>query len=1274
MKPNRLTLLFLATVNASAAVAVSNITSTATQILLQYTAPDTSACSVELSESPSYLPLVHDVDPALFTNANLDSRTGSITRDTERLFVAGKRAAEVGLDTVRYSRALQTATQHYYRITCAGQTATGSFATSTIPFGNTYAEAEAVDPKVPGTYAYPTLSPSDPTQTVIDPQTGVYLARLSMPSDVAFYGNNTSTFQIGRSLAWTGVSDLVAGQGSAKVSGSTGKLFLALDHSQGSLGNIRAYAASYGSNPWFLPYYQVQLNAAVNPQGVAPANPIDGAYSVCLTLDAVSCYPGSSIFTSSPGTTFSTSTFGTQNTIDLWQSTPGTKLPDFRDQGARAGGSNCDGSTTVTQASGEAYSIHWAPGSTITIAGTDYTIAQVNHTGQLTLTAPCAPVSNAPSHGNNFGVLIWKNTASADTISINAALVNWKINVIYGTGVGGGTEYASATTVVGPNGNPGYNYRSGDSTSGITYWVDDVTGQGHLRGTVANNYQGCNIFSGQFLVTDPDVRICGGGSGLALIRFYHPFDSPTSIQLYGQLGPCNTGAPNAPPYTNQQPCYVGSSLTPGTSMTALTQNFTKNPIYAPQFNPASYANVGPVSSDNLGNIMIVAQNSYGSLGWVIVFNPAATSNSEGGSSLGPVGNSGCVGGGNPGCVVAAMPSWARPGCRWCVIKGGTFAADGWPLLQPYIWGAGGVGSGPYTVPVIDGTANGTVNYFDGTTTLQPCPTNSYGASGNNCTTVTIGAEPSSVIHGGNETGLPGEIGVIQTGDYLTLDNNTAHETLMVIKKVPGAAAGTWVATFLRAITYPNYGYTSTGANPTIYMACNGNQTPAVYRSGTTVYWDALNDPHAMNADGSKLPPDGSSQTDHYFWSNGAQGTSSQNINETRCLSGIFGCYTTRLRSKYASFADEVRSTPTAAVERFPRFSVGSQDVFALQSHPTGGGILAQGARANYMFDGRPLFGGAESGSVNGNGSNPGTPIGAQLYKFTASQMPNLDLPYRKWSPTAAFTGNLPLVDVSSPATGDVIPSDASGSYTYCVSAAANECRSGSAVGDVYVNAPYVRYPFCFQAAQNGNLSDDYDICVGGSPMVRDAVMQLGMNKVDNFGRYQRVITKFVRARVMSVFYTPYVFPDGKWLTFESHLGGDGSLHRSFLVAKIPPPAEDADSVDRTGFQSVPIVLPGRPGATGAYVQFGYVENGGPASYFCTTRQESCIATASQVNQATPFYFQQTESQTWSPAACASGCTISIPAISQRTLYYQYFYTGPDGKVVFTGPANGVLVP
>src|ERR1035437_10897235 len=69
---------------------------TSTQAILAYTAPDTNPCSVEVSQSQSYLPLVHDVDPALFAGSNLDNRPEATGSGIQRVFVAGQRGGAEG--------------------------------------------------------------------------------------------------------------------------------------------------------------------------------------------------------------------------------------------------------------------------------------------------------------------------------------------------------------------------------------------------------------------------------------------------------------------------------------------------------------------------------------------------------------------------------------------------------------------------------------------------------------------------------------------------------------------------------------------------------------------------------------------------------------------------------------------------------------------------------------------------------------------------------------------------------------------------------------------------------------------------------------------------------------------------------------------------------------------------------------------------------------------------------------------------------------------------
>jgi len=60
---------------------------TATQYVMSYTATNSSQCTVEVSTSPTYRPLVHAVDPTIFANANLDGQTNT----GSRAFVVGQK-------------------------------------------------------------------------------------------------------------------------------------------------------------------------------------------------------------------------------------------------------------------------------------------------------------------------------------------------------------------------------------------------------------------------------------------------------------------------------------------------------------------------------------------------------------------------------------------------------------------------------------------------------------------------------------------------------------------------------------------------------------------------------------------------------------------------------------------------------------------------------------------------------------------------------------------------------------------------------------------------------------------------------------------------------------------------------------------------------------------------------------------------------------------------------------------------------------------------------
>lgn len=167
-------------------VSVTVQDTTATQVVLKYTAPDSSACSVAISESATLVPLVLDVDPTMFSN--LDSRAGSVSIGLSRVFVAGTRDTQTGLDSSPHSRALQAATRHYFRVACGAlqnSIGSGTFTTQTIPVGVGYGDPIPIDPANNGNYLYPTISTSSRAASIVDPHTGALLKNLTLPGDLA---------------------------------------------------------------------------------------------------------------------------------------------------------------------------------------------------------------------------------------------------------------------------------------------------------------------------------------------------------------------------------------------------------------------------------------------------------------------------------------------------------------------------------------------------------------------------------------------------------------------------------------------------------------------------------------------------------------------------------------------------------------------------------------------------------------------------------------------------------------------------------------------------------------------------------------------------------------------------------------------------------------------------------------------------------------------------------------------------------------------------------
>ena len=234
--------------------------------------------------------------------------------------------------------------------------------------------------------------------------------------------------------------------------GTACALFLRADSL--SLPGGATYASGYGEGSSLDWIAATVTNASIsNASCTAGGGGDDCKVVLCLTVNGVTCTSAQQQVTFS--NTPATYTVGSKTVGDLWQGsgTPTIARPDV----SRASGVvNYNNATRqVTWVSGNMFSIKWAPGSRITVAGSEQTIGSVQSEVTLTLANPTlnGDLTQDPYSANNFGLLIRKKTASPGQVSI------------------GQTTYQ-----YGSSGVPGWPATSVQSCSPIVVTVSGITG------------------------------------------------------------------------------------------------------------------------------------------------------------------------------------------------------------------------------------------------------------------------------------------------------------------------------------------------------------------------------------------------------------------------------------------------------------------------------------------------------------------------------------------------------------------------------------------------------------------------------------------------------------------------------------------------------------------------------------------------------------------------------------------------------------------------------
>lgn len=1231
--------LLLCSVPLYAGISNISVSVTPTAAILQYTSPVAASCTVQVSESASMSPLVHDVDPVLFPGSSWDSRPGSANNGATRKVVVGKRTAEIGADGFRYSRALQAFTTHYYRLICGTSIASGSFTTANIPLGLTFVDPAPTDGG--GVYAWPSLNQTDRTQVVVDPQTGALIRRVTLPHDRYIGVDWDNTFSANTAGShWNNAANATNSNGSpAYISGDSQSELLVGINQGGYYSSLHGTASE-----WSLNTFQVTLSAAASGPADCVTSSSACTIAVCLTVDGVQCRPGAAVVQQALTNSPQSYTFGSSNAGNIWN-LPGNPGVGTLEASPATDNVICDGSSKVIFSSGNAgFNIAWGPGTTVYISNTPYTISQMVNDQTLVLTTNC-PAANGtaqPFYGGTLGVLIRAASASQNAISVWGAYVHYEIGIKPRWDYSGDFDLCSQSTVIGPTGNPGNICNM--QQDGVTYWIDNVTGESHILYRYTG--MGCTAYDqAPFDGTNPDIFYCGN-SGVTKIQYFgNHSDSVTGFDEYNQHSPANLPNCEGPASSpTNQPCLAISQLTGPNDLPGLLAAFD------PRFVPQSFQQwhfTGVENGKLEYSIYRGGPNALpeGSYGWLLVFDPAATSN-------GQPGNAGCVGGGQMGCVIAATTTWQQPGARFCPLKAISIVnTPNYLVATPYYQPGEGdtsPGTGPYESIILNGDG------LASNATTQ-CPANPWGATV--CSIVTVDGEPRDLspctssldLCGTLETGEPGEMGPAQPGDYLQV--SSTGEIVRLINKTNNS----W--TVQRAITGS---IQDSGENAHLVEICNSVPASRIGYGSGEFFWNYTLDPHGANTSGNTIISDQYGMNSHYYWQNFTQATPW--TFDSRCIANPWNsCYQTRIGTDLPT----ILSTPPAGVaQNDPAFAslvtgYGGDD--EIQSHPWGPGYNAPTPQSQFFWDARPFNGGPLTSSW-------ATYISGSLWKWEPSQFNFLN---RKILPTLAAAGSHPLKDVSSWAQGNTISDGPANWYQYCVVVAAGECRSNSQPGEVFINAPFVTEPWCFAPGQASPLADDEDMCVGNNNMQYNSVVQLALNQVDMTGQWQRAYTKaFNNGRRETPFWHGHSLSNGQWMIILSSWV-EGATDDVFIV-KLTPPTND--SVARNTFIPISISVPPSNGAVTAIAEFGYYEYGGASTFNCTSRSETCVATGSSFDPLHPFYFENSEASGITGTPCASGCTISVPAISGRILYTRLKYLNSAGATIATAGADVTAVP
>lgn len=242
----------------------------------------------------------------------------------------------------------------------------------------------------------------------------------------------------------------------------------------------------------------------------------------------------------------------------------------------------------------------------------------------------------------------------------------------------------------------------------------------------------------------------------------------------------------------------------------------------------------------------------------------------------------------------------------------------------------------------------------------------------------------------------------------------------------------------------------------------------------------------------------------------------------------------------------------------------------------------------------------------------------------------------KYRPLLGWSAQKALQEISGPSSDITSAPD----YSFCYAYKNSECYPDSSQGAVYLKVPKVyRHSAANVASQCQTAMVFANApCVVQAEPAMGYVRQFRTDRPDPAGSDQRLITSALRpAGTHLPFWGAVAHPAGNVVLVMSG-GWIQGVRESVLLAKLPPYPDKEER--HNSYSTLTVQIGPRDGMTQARVRFGY-----NTSFECTGRRESCVTD----EKLEPFAF---DSEASSAVACSGGCSIEVPAIPGRLLYYR----------------------